>query len=148
MARTKTAPVIVDVEPAIVDGATKPAKVKAATSCGQLFSRDVVTFASDEASGRNGDPAKCKRLPRHHGDHRPTLKQTPASKGRKVAGVTSRKSTRLSKAGLNRLDTKLAAAVEAGTLAPSIALSRHSAYQTRLANRNAKLAAAKRMVAA
>jgi hypothetical protein len=41
----------------------------------------------------------------------------------------------VSKAGLKRLAVKLAAAVETGTMKPSVAMARYAAYVTRLASK-------------
>jgi hypothetical protein len=79
--------------------------------------------------------AGCKRLPRHKGDHRATLHATPVNRTSSKRTTSGR---RVSKAGLKRLAVKLAAAVEAGDLAPSLAMSRYAAYVTRLAAKRAR----------
>lgn len=77
--------------------------------------------------------AGCKRLPRHKGDHRSTLHQA------RVATATKRTTRgRVSKAGLKRLQAKLALAIEDGSVTPSVALSRIAAYVTRLQTRKAR----------
>jgi len=107
--------------------------IKRPTSCSAMA-------AIDPTLGSKG----CKRLPRHKGDHRATLHAAPVTKVTPTSTAKRRSAARLSVAGQKRLATKLASAVEAGTLAPSIALSRYSAYVTRLA---AKRAAGRKEVA-
>jgi hypothetical protein len=95
--------------------------------------------AIDPATGEAG----CKRLPRHKGDHRATLHQA------RVAAATKRTTRgRVSKAGLKRLQIKLALAVEDGSVTPSVALSRIAAYVTRLQTRRARAASQPQTAAA
>ena len=87
--------------------------------------------ALDPTLGQDG----CKRLPRHKGEHRGTLHQVRAER---VTNSKATKGRRVSKAGLKRLATKLAVAVEAGEVKPSVAMARYAAYVTRLAAKRAR----------
>ena len=88
--------------------------------------------ALDPTLGQDG----CKRLPRHKGEHRGTLHQVRVTTSATNSRAT--KGRRVSKAGLKRLATKLAVAVEAGEVKPSVAMARYAAYVTRLAAKRAR----------
>ena len=87
--------------------------------------------ALDPTLGQDG----CKRLPRHKGDHRSTLH---AARVTRTANSKATKGRRVSKAGLKRLATKLATAVETGDIKPSVAMARYAAYVTKLASKRAR----------
>jgi len=91
----------------------KPVKLPRVKSCGQL---------AEYGLGEAG----CKRLPRHHGDHRVTLHRPKVAKAAKAKA--SPKATKVTRAEFLQ---ELAAQVDAGTLTPSAALSKASAFITR-----------------
>ena len=99
-------------------------KVARPTTCGALALIDATL-----------GEAGCKRLPRHNGGHRNTLH---APKVTRATSTTKGKTRRASKAGLKRLGVKLAADLEAGTVKPSVALSRFAAYVTRMNSQRAR----------
>lgn len=104
-------------------------KAKRPTTCGALA-------LVDPTLGEAG----CKRLPRHHGEHRATLHM--ARQARESGNSKATTGRRVSKAGLKRLQANLAAAVEAGNVTPSVAMSRIAAYVTRLQSQRARRVAA------
>jgi hypothetical protein len=105
-----------DVTLAILTGQpTKSAAKPRAKFCYQLQS---------EGLGEAG----CHRLPRHKGDHRATLKQPKAAK---VAAKTSKASPKGKKVSLTAFRAELNAAIEDGSMTPSQAMSKLSAFLTR-----------------
>jgi len=89
---------------------TSTAPVTRPKTCGQL------AIVSPELG-----EAKCKRLPRHKGDHRATLHFVRPSR-------TTAKPSKASKQALFAL---LAGAVEDGSMTPAQALAKASAFLTR-----------------
>jgi hypothetical protein len=91
------------------------AKPSRPTTCGALFE------AGDAEHAAEG----CGRLPRHNGDHRPTLTRPSAVKPASRRRTTKRRP--LSAAKRRELRATLAAAVESGEMSASEALASYAA---------------------
>lgn len=99
-------------------------------TCSALHAALVIANAPDaDALSQVG----CKRLPRHKGEHRTTLHLAakPSASVKAPKGRVSRK-------GLKALQVKLAASIEDGSVKPSDALAKISAYVTKMAARKSR----------
>lgn len=134
MASTKTAtteavePIVEDLGPVLNEDGT-PSDVTIAMLTA-VPKGPKPKFCYQLASAGLGETG-CKRLPRHKGDHRATLHQPKAAKV--VAKASAKASPKGKKVTLTAFRATLNAAIEDGSMTPSVAMSKLSAFLTRKA---------------